>query len=1104
MKVKNKSIMSCTVIVAAMLFCIAFVLACTGGTPEVPGTTPVNRVTIAGNPAITLTPGASHTFTAETGPDDADDRGVTWSIVGADAGATIAEVSGAGVLTTANAGSFTVRATAASGVFAAVAVTVAPAPGDVSISIDQGAAVDLAYPNNLSLSATVTPGNVSQNVVWSIYGNPQGSWIDSQSGSFTPGRANGPITVRATWAGNSTVFSSILINIAVPVTSVVIDEGSDFRLAVGSTYQFSAAAMPVEAANRNLEWAIVGNSLGSHITNAGYFTAGESVGIVTLRARSAANEAINSTIDVYIAEQSIAIDGPATMFIEVGDTHTFEAAVLPVDEGEIVWSVLGSPQSGINTATGLFTAGNINETVVVRASLMGDSAVFNDVVVNVIIILEEVTITDRPNEEYDFGEGYVYLVPAGGVHAFDVEFYPLNAANQNVSWSIVGNGAGSAIHPVTGALHAGTSGAEFTVRATRAAVGGIDPVIIDEIDVVVVVDVTSVTIIGGDAMVEISTYRDFSAAVGPDTATFRTVAWSIVGEAHGSHINADTGRFTAGTIYDEDVTVRATVFNPFGSDHTVDITVSIIEEYVLLTGLTILPPGGLTIEGNATTITGGTAAESPTINFSFEVDFVPVNATTTAVIWSIISADDNHFGTSVNAATGQFNRGTQENVTVTLRVTSVIYPTVYRDLTINIVPPYRPLTAVGIAERGEFMVYVGAAYHDFTATVNPINATYQDVTWSMVTPAEDALGATIDAYGRFVPGNETGTVRIRVEATHIGYNVFLELDVVIIGHRYVYFVDAGADAGITTTVATRNTTLDQPLGTSSWGWTTSGAGNAVISAQQNSPTATSTERVRRATNSHSLMYTFALTPGVAYTLDLEMRNQTGAANAFRVIINGFYYAGVTAGGGADAQPANTASVANNTTWTARYHIVAPANGIVTVEIRSVSNTADNPTNQILQISTIRIREHVGFMERVGLNTDLATGGIVGNATTPSGQEHVFRLPVPAAGTYRVSVLLDQDESNGWASGRYFITANSVTHVTNAGRLAGTGVHNAGWGGANNPDNARRLRAHEFSVTATEIADTPGQYEVVFSIWVRHHDGGNSNPLGVSSFVVFQI
>ena len=172
-------------------------------------TVKVTKVTISGAKDIKV--GDTLQLNAAVTPDNATNKGITWSI---SSGSSYATITDAGKLTAKAAGTVKVKATAKDGSGVSAEVTVKITAKTVSVtSVTLSASKTTIYVGDtLQLSAAVKPDNATnKNVTWSVSsGSARGS-VDA-SGKLTA-KAAGSVTVKATAKDGSGKSGTITITI---------------------------------------------------------------------------------------------------------------------------------------------------------------------------------------------------------------------------------------------------------------------------------------------------------------------------------------------------------------------------------------------------------------------------------------------------------------------------------------------------------------------------------------------------------------------------------------------------------------------------------------------------------------------------------------------------------------------------------------------------------------------------------------------------------------------------------------------------------------------------------------------------------------------------
>ena len=155
-----------------------------------------------------LTVGETLALDSTVSPDNADEKGVTWSI---ESGSKYASISADGVLTAMAAGTVVVKVTTkdGSGVSATYTITVKPVLV-TSITISGNTTVEEG--KTVTLSATVKPDNASdKGVTWSI--SSGSSYASISSDGVLTAKAAGKVTVKATAKDGSGVSATYTVTV---------------------------------------------------------------------------------------------------------------------------------------------------------------------------------------------------------------------------------------------------------------------------------------------------------------------------------------------------------------------------------------------------------------------------------------------------------------------------------------------------------------------------------------------------------------------------------------------------------------------------------------------------------------------------------------------------------------------------------------------------------------------------------------------------------------------------------------------------------------------------------------------------------------------------
>ena len=607
--------------------------------------------------------------------------------------------------------------------------------GATTISEDNG---------SLQLTATVTPADATnKTVTWSVV-NGTGQAMINSTGLLTA-VANGTVTARATANDGSGIVGSLVITISgqvIPVTGITITgaSGATTITTDNGTLQLTATVAPTNATNKTVTWSVVNGTGQATINSTGLLTAVAN-GTVTARATANDGSGIVGSLVITISGQvipvtGITVTGAAGAITITTDNGTLQltATVAPTNATNktVTWSVVnGTGQATINS-TGLLTA-VANGTVTARATANDGSGVVGSLVITIsgqVIPVTGITVTGA--------SGATSITTDNGTLQLTATVAPTNATNKTVTWSVV-NGTGQATINSTGLLTAVANGT-VTARATANDGSGVVGSLVITISGQVI-PVTNITVTGAGGSSVIGTDNgqlQLTATIAPSNATNQTVIWSIINGTGQATINS-TGLVTA--VASGTVTAVATAND--GSGVTGTLVITITNQYISVTNITVIGTGG------ATTIT----TDSGTLQLTATV--TPSDATNKAVTWSVV----NGTGQATINSTGLLTA--VSNGTVTARATANDGSGVVGSLVITISGQVIPVTNITVTGTGgTTTVTTDNGTLQLTAAVTPSDATNKTVTWSVVNGTGQA---TINSTG-LVTAVSNGTVTARATA----------------------------------------------------------------------------------------------------------------------------------------------------------------------------------------------------------------------------------------------------------------------------------------------------------------------------------------------------
>jgi uncharacterized protein YjdB len=708
----------------------------------------VSSITVTGSSGSTIISDdkGSLQLSALVLPATATDNSVTWSVTNGTGQATI---SAAGLLTAADNGTVTARATAndGSGIFGTLVITISNqiiASESITVTGTNNATAITTDNGSLQLTASVLPVNATdKTVTWSIVNGSQFAAI-SNTGLVTAAD-NGIITLRATANDGSGVYGSIIINISnqiIPVTGITITGagGKTTISADNGTLQLSASVLPGSATDKSVTWSLAnGNNL-AIISNSGLVTALDN-GNITVRATANDGSGVYATLVISISSQvvpvsSITIAGAGGLNTITSDNGTLylTATVLPTNASNktVTWSlVAGTGQATINS-TGRVRAYD-NGTVTAIATANDGSGVIGSLLIiisNQLVPVTGITVTGAG--------GSAAITINKGTLQMNASVVPLNATNKTVIWTLT-NGTGKAGISSTGLVTASDNGTVIA-RATASDGSGVYGTYVISISNQIV-PVTSISVTGAGGATIITSDNgtlQLNAAVQPANASNKSVSWTLI---NGSGQAAISAAGLVSAIDNGTVTITATAND--GSGVSAALTITIFNQIKPVTAISISGAGG----------SSGISTDNGTLQLSALVS--PANATDKSVSWTLV----NGTGLGIISADGLVTA--INNGTVIARATANDGSGVYGTMLLTISNQLGPVTLINISGAGgATSITADNGTLQLTATVLPVNAPIKTVTWSFI---NDAGLATINAAG-LLTAVDNGSVTVKATA----------------------------------------------------------------------------------------------------------------------------------------------------------------------------------------------------------------------------------------------------------------------------------------------------------------------------------------------------
>ncbi len=661
----------------------------------------------------TIRVGETFQFVPTINPSNATNKAVSWSV----SDSSVARIDGNGLATGLKAGCVMVYVKTADGNKTASAVlTVLANPQTQSVkgvSLNKTTAT-IQVGELLYLQATISPSTATnKNVTWSS-SNTNIATVNS-SGKVEGIRAGtASVTVRTADGGYTATCVVTVVEKSVQVTGLTLNP-TLLNMKVDDTYTLIATVLPTNATNKTVSWSSSDTSVATVDQTGKVVANGVGTAYIVVSTANAANIGYTATCIVQVTAKTIPVTSvtinPTSATIFVGDTQNFTATVYPTNATNkgVVWSVSNQSIATIDQ-NGVLTGKAAGYVTVYVTTMDGNKTA-----------CASVTVQAAPTKVTSVSLCPTSLsMETGDTYQLTATVLPTNAANKAVTWTssntsivtvsstglLTAKAPGNAVVTVTTADGGYTATCQVTVTAKSVRV------------ISMAINPPSATMYVGETM-------QFTPVFNPTNATNQNVIWSV-------------SYPTVGTIDQNGVlTARAagcvTVYVvSMDGNHTGYAYVTVLPAPTRVTGVT-LNPSTLNME------VGGTYQLNATV--------YPTNASNRNVTWAssntsivTVNSSGNLTAKAVGTATitvttvdGGFTATCQVTVAAkAVRVTSVsIYP------------------SCATMYEGETL--------QFTATVNPSNATNKNVTWSV----SNTTLATIDQNG-LLTAQKAGCVTVYV------------------------------------------------------------------------------------------------------------------------------------------------------------------------------------------------------------------------------------------------------------------------------------------------------------------------------------------------------
>jgi uncharacterized protein YjdB len=670
-------------------------------------------------------------------PANATNQSVAWS---SDNTAVAAIVNGR--VTGAGPGTARVTATTENGGFKAhcdVYVRNVPVAG---VSLDK-TSITLVVGNADTLTPIFQPANASnQAVSWSSSNTAVASVQGGVVRAVAPGVATITVTTHDGGRVATCAVTVMSEDNSVHVTGVTLSQAT-MSLQTGGSGMLVAAVQPSNATNKNVTWSS---------SNPGVAGISGSGAAVTINANAAGAATITVTTSdggktaqcsVTVVSQNIPVTGVSlsqtTMSLQTGGAGGLTATIQPgnATNQAVTWTSSNNAVAtvggvGLGTTVAAVGAGTATITVTANDTTNGTKTATCAVTVTVAVVpVTGVTLSQA-----------TMALNAGGQGQLAATILPSNATNKAVTWTSSNNAVatvgGSGLVGTVTAVGAGTASITVTTQDgghTASCVA------------TVVVPVTGVTLSQAMMTLPVGGTGNLAAAVQPSNATNQTVTWAssnnAVATMSGNGLVGTVAAVGAGTA-----SITVTANDTTNGTKTATCLVTVEQ-----------PVTGVTLSQTTMSLQAGGAG-------SLTAAIQPGNATDQAVNWTSSSQGvATVSGSGLIATVTAIVVGTA-NITVT---------TADGGHTATCVVTVAPVSVTGVTLSQSALNLETGRVGNLTATIQPANATNQDVTWSsnntaVATVASNGLDAAVVAVSvgaatitvATADGNKTATCAVQV------------------------------------------------------------------------------------------------------------------------------------------------------------------------------------------------------------------------------------------------------------------------------------------------------------------------------------------------------
>lgn len=528
--------------------------------------------------------------------------------------------------------------------------------------------------------------------------------------------------------GSDTQYFTVIIGTPpVAVTGVSVSPATAF-LTPGNTVYLTAALSPANATNQVVLWSS-SNTAVATVDPSGLVTAvGDGTATLTATTQDG-NKTSTSTVTVTTPTPAVHVSSvevaPGTLSMDVNGTYTLNLLVHPQNVNSnftVDWSS-SNPAVASVAADGTVVALSAGTSTITATVNEGGSTFTASCPIEVkppVIPVSGIVISPKTLSLYTGGTAYLSAI-----------LEPVNATNQVVTWS--SSSSDIAVVDNSGLVTTKKAGT-VTISAIAQDGNYSDSATLTITDKVINIPVSSVTLSPSSLALNAGETRLLVATVLPANATNQNVTWSTSNPTVASI--APDGTLTSLSAGDTVITVTTQDGNKTA---TCSVTVLNVTPVIHITSISVTP-------SSVTLPTGGTR--------QLNAALVPANATNPIFTWS----------SSNPAVAAVSSTGLVTGITAggPVTITATTQDGGKTDTCIVTVTPPATIRVDDVEVHPDSLELDIGAKATLTATINPANATDQQVSWSSSRPSV----ASVTQDGT-VTALATGTARITV-TTHDG------------------------------------------------------------------------------------------------------------------------------------------------------------------------------------------------------------------------------------------------------------------------------------------------------------------------------------------------